>query len=115
MSINISSIHYCPVKSISFQSVKNCKINKNIGLVGDRVFAFAQNLNTEQVKLFEQSPDEDLLKSEINTQLKVHIPEITLLDVLVNFLSDQNLLLVKIIYRFNLDGSNDSIQLNFNE
>ena len=58
MSATISSIHYCPVKSISYQTVENCKINKNIGLVGDRVFAFAQKLNTEQVKLFEQRPEE---------------------------------------------------------
>ena len=58
MSATISSIHYCPVKSVSFQSVENCRINKNIGLVGDRVFAFAQNLSLEQLKLFEQSPEE---------------------------------------------------------
>ena len=58
MSVTISSIHYCPVKSISFQSVENCKINKNIGLVGDRAFAFAQNLNLNQVKLFEKSHEE---------------------------------------------------------
>ena len=29
MSATISSIHYCPVKSVSFQSIKNCEIKKN--------------------------------------------------------------------------------------
>ena len=58
MSAKITSIHYCPVKSISFQSVINCKIKKNIGIIGDRIFAFAKDLDTEQAKLFEKSPKE---------------------------------------------------------
>ena len=58
MSINISSIHYCPVKSISFQDIEQCKIVRNIGIVGDRIFAFSQNLDLEQSKLFEKNPDE---------------------------------------------------------
>ena len=58
MSAKITSINYCPVKSVSFQSVKNCKIKKNIGIIGDRIFAFAKDLDTEQAKLFEKSPAE---------------------------------------------------------
>ena len=58
MSVTISSIHYCPVKSISFQSIKNCEIKKNIGIVGDRIFAFAKGLNFEQAKLFEKDPED---------------------------------------------------------
>ena len=58
MSVTISSIHYCPVKSVSFQSIKNCEIKKNIGIVGDRIFAFAKGLNFEQAKLFEKDPEE---------------------------------------------------------
>ena len=58
MSVTISSIHYCPVKSISFQSIKNCEIKKDIGIVGDRIFAFAKGLNFEQAKLFEKDPEE---------------------------------------------------------
>ena len=58
MSATISSINYCPVKSISFQSVQNCKIKKNIGIIGDRIFAFAKGLDQNQAKLFEKSPDE---------------------------------------------------------
>ena len=58
MSATISSINYCPVKSISFQSIKNCQIKKDIGIVGDRVFAFAKDLDLEQVQLFEKNPEE---------------------------------------------------------
>ena len=58
MTASISSINYCPVKSISFQTVSNCKIKKNIGIVGDRVFAFSKGLEFDQVQLFEKNLDE---------------------------------------------------------
>ena len=58
MSPTISSINYCPVKSISFQSIDHCEIKKNIGIVGDRIFAFSKNLNQDQVKLFEKNPED---------------------------------------------------------
>ena len=57
MSCIISSIHNCPVKSVSFQSINSCEIKKNIGIVGDRVFAFSQGLDADEAKLFEKSPD----------------------------------------------------------
>ena len=58
MNCTISSIHYCPVKSVSFQSVDSCKIKKNIGIIGDRIFAFSKGLDENKVKLFEKSPEE---------------------------------------------------------
>ena len=54
----ISSIHYCPVKSVSFQSTESCEIKKNIGIIGDRIFAFSKGLNFEQAKIFEKDPEE---------------------------------------------------------
>ena len=56
MSATISSINYCPVKSVSFQTIENCEIKKDIGIVSDRIFAFARDLDLEQSKLFEKSP-----------------------------------------------------------
>ena len=58
MSATISSINYCPVKSVSFQTIENCKIKKDIGIVSDRIFAFAKDLDQEQAKLFEISPED---------------------------------------------------------
>ena len=58
MSISISSINYCPVKSISFQTLQSCEIRKNIGIVGDRIFAFSKSLDQNQAKLFEQKLEE---------------------------------------------------------
>ena len=58
MSATISSINYCPVKSISFQSVNECEIKKNIGITGDRIFAFTKELDLDQAKLIEKSPED---------------------------------------------------------
>jgi uncharacterized protein len=58
MSIEITSINYCPVKSLSFQSIKECQIKKDIGIVGDRIFAFVKDLDLEKAKLFEKNPVE---------------------------------------------------------
>jgi uncharacterized protein YcbX len=58
MSTSISSINYCPVKSISFQTLQSCEIRKNIGIVGDRIFAFSKSLDQNQAKLFEQKLEE---------------------------------------------------------
>ena len=57
MSATISSINYCPVKSVSFQTIDKCEIKKDIGIIGDRIFAFAKDLDLDQAKLFEQSPE----------------------------------------------------------
>ena len=58
MSVSISSINYCPVKSISFQTSNECKIRKHIGIVGDRIFAFSKGLEFNQARLFEKNLDE---------------------------------------------------------
>ena len=58
MSVSVSSINYCPVKSVSFQSIESCEIKNNIGIIGDRIFAFAKDLDSEQAKLFEKNPNE---------------------------------------------------------
>jgi hypothetical protein len=39
--------------------LKNCKIKKDIGIIGDRIFAFAKDLDLEQAKLFEKSPEKE--------------------------------------------------------
>ena len=54
MSATISSINYCPVKSVSFQTIERCEIKKDIGIVGDRIFAFAKDLEVDKALLFEK-------------------------------------------------------------
>ena len=58
MDCLISSLHYCPVKSLSFLSVKSCAVKKNIGIYHDRIFAFSRNIDFEKAKLIERKPAE---------------------------------------------------------
>ena len=58
MSATISSINYCPVKSVSFQTIEKCEIKKDVGIIGDRIFAFAKDLDLDKSQLFEKSPEE---------------------------------------------------------
>ena len=58
MNCTISSLHYCPVKSVSFQTLDSCEIKKNIGIVGDRNFAFSKDLDINKAMLFEKNPEE---------------------------------------------------------
>ena len=58
MSVTISSINYCPVKSVSFQTIEKCEIKKDIGIVGDRIFVFTKDLDLDNAQLFEKSPEE---------------------------------------------------------
>lgn len=64
--------------------------------------------------LFEPNIDEETLTESIVNQMGIFIPEISLLDTKVESIADENLLYIKITYQYNLDGSDDSIQLNFN-
>ena len=58
MDCLISSIHYCPVKSLSFQSINSCNIKKGLGILNDRIFAFSRNVNFKKAKLIEKNPSE---------------------------------------------------------
>ncbi len=63
MNCTISSINYCPVKSISFQSVNLCNITKAHGMINDRIFAFSRGMDLEKAKLIEQNPSERKLNN----------------------------------------------------
>ena len=58
MNPTISSISYCPVKSVSFQNIQLCEIKKNLGIVNDRIFAFSRNVDSEKAKLIEKDANE---------------------------------------------------------
>ena len=58
MDCSISSIHYCPVKSLSFQSINTCNIKINLGITNDRIFAFSRGIDLEKAKSIESNPNE---------------------------------------------------------
>jgi len=63
MNCRVSSIHYCPVKSISFQSIQSCEIKKNLGIANDRIFAFSRSVDLEKAKLIEKDAKERKLNN----------------------------------------------------
>ena len=58
MNCFISSIHYYPVKSLSFSSVQKSIIKKDFGIIYDRIFSFTRNINYKKAKLIEKFPKE---------------------------------------------------------
>ena len=63
MTCAIKSIHYCPVKSVSFQSIKSSNIKKNLGMLNDRMFAFSRGVDIEKAKQIEKNPNERKLNN----------------------------------------------------
>ncbi len=63
MNCLIKSIHYCPVKSVSFQSIESSNIKKNLGMPNDRIFAFSRGIDNKQSKLIENNPNERKLNN----------------------------------------------------
>lgn len=113
MNCSISSIHYCPVKSLSFQSIKSCIIKKNLGMLNDRVFAFSRSVDYEKSKLIQKNPNERKLNYFLtlkntpvlnkynfiydNDKLTLTIHNKELISILANNLEQVSLLSNKLI------------------
>ena len=63
MNYKIKSINFCPVKSLSFQSIETCHVRKNLGMSNDRIFAFSRSIDIEKAKLIEKNPKERKLNN----------------------------------------------------
>ena len=59
----ISSIHFSPIKSLSFTNIKSCEIKKNLGILNDRKFAFSRVIDAEKAILIEKNPNERKLNN----------------------------------------------------
>ena len=95
------------------EQVKSNLINLLLTEPGERINELDFGVGLKNL-LFEQNPDIELLKEKINTQITFYIPTISLMDIDVNFEGNEHSLFIIISYSFNLDGSEDAIQLNFN-
>ena len=51
----ISSIHFSPIKSLSFTNIESCEIKKNLGILNDRKFAFSRVIDAEKALLIEKN------------------------------------------------------------
>ena len=54
----VSSIHFSPIKSLSFQSINTAIIKKDIGFEEDRIFAFSRAIDMSLAKTIEKNPSE---------------------------------------------------------
>ena len=95
------------------EQVKSNLINLLLTEPGERVNEPNFGVGLKKL-LFEPNLNVEILKEKINTQIEFYIPVITLSDVTFNQLEDEYKLFIVISYSFNLDGSKDAIQLNFN-
>ena len=113
MDCLISSIHYCPVKSLSFQSIKSCNIKKGLGILNDRIFAFSRGVDLEKAKSMEKNPKERKLNNLLtlknspvlnkynfscnNNKLSLNLNNKELISISVDNLEEQSLLSDKLI------------------
>ena len=54
----VSSIHFSPIKSLSFQSINTAIIKKDVGFEEDRIFAFSRAIDSSLAKNIEKDPSE---------------------------------------------------------
>ena len=59
----ISSIHFSPIKSLSFTNIESCEIKKNLGILNDRKFAFSRIVDAEKALLIEKNPSKRKLNN----------------------------------------------------
>ena len=62
--------------------------------------------------LFENIENADEIKPEIESQLEIYVPDIELLDIESEFLEDNHLLRITLVYRLLITGETDSMDLN---
>ena len=94
------------------EQVKSNLINLLLTKQGERIGEVNFGIGLQNL-LFEQNIDLENLKEKIKTQINIYIPQISLLDAQTNFIENEQTLYIVISYRFNLDGTQDTIQLNF--
>tara|TARA_R110001592_G_scaffold136825_7_gene354284 strand:- start:2230 stop:2637 length:408 start_codon:yes stop_codon:yes gene_type:complete len=95
------------------EQIKTNLINLLLTEPGERLYTPNYGIGLKGL-LFESNIDQENLNSKINQQINFYIPEISLIETQVNFIEDEHKLYITISYKSNLDGSNDTIQLNFN-
>jgi len=54
----VSSIHFSPIKSLSFQSINTAIIKKDVGFDEDRIFAFSRAIDSSLANIIEKDPSE---------------------------------------------------------
>jgi len=94
------------------EAVKSNLINVLLTAPGERVFEPLFGVGLKRI-IFEQNINEEGLKGNINDQVGMYIPEIEIEDIDIKMVPDEHTLYIRLTYKFILDETFDSIQLNF--
>ena len=94
------------------EQVKANLLNLLLTVPGERVNIPIYGVGIKNL-LFEQEIDQESLHISIQRQIDRFVPNIILENVSTGLSEDQHTLFVSLAYRYTLDNSNDSIQLNF--
>ena len=113
MNCSIVSIHYCPVKSLSFQSINSCIIKKDLGMPSDRILAFSRVVDLDKAKQMEKNPNERKLNNFLtlknspvlnkynftysNNKLTLYLNEKVIISISIDSSEEINLLSNKLI------------------
>lgn len=103
-----------PVFKLNYSTkdqVKSNLINYFLTSKGERIFnpTFGGDLRSF---IFEQTPEFDQLNAYITEQLNVYFPQITVIDLDLNVMVDQNQVTISLTYSVN--NLQDSVQIQFN-
>ena len=58
MNCSVSFIYYCPVKTLSSQSIESCNVKKELGMLNDRIFAFSRGVDLEKANSIQADPND---------------------------------------------------------
>ena len=95
------------------EQVKSNLINLLLTQPGERVNEpnFGVGL---KLYLFEPQIDKESLNEKINNQINYYIPEISLIDSIVDGTDNEHIIFIKIIYSIKSNNDTDAIKINFN-
>ena len=94
------------------EQVKSNLINVLLTEPGERVYEPNFGVGLKK-RLFENQINEDELESRIKDQTAFYVPEIEITNLVLQVIPDEHTLYIRLTYKFLLDRTEDSIQLNF--
>jgi hypothetical protein len=92
--------------------VKSNLINVLLTEPGERVYEPNFGVGLKKL-LFENQIKEDELEGRIKDQVAFYVPEIEITNLIIQLIPDAHTLYIRLTYKFLTDGTDDSIQLNF--
>ena len=92
--------------------VKSNLINVLLTEPGERIYEPNFGVGLKKL-LFENQIKEDELEGRIKDQSALYVPEIDITNLVIQLIPDSHTLYVRITYKFIINDTEDSIQLNF--